>query len=32
MAAHDEGELFAGLAAEQWAATSRNDARLDAAF
>ncbi|MFI5732113.1 class I SAM-dependent methyltransferase [Kribbella sp. NPDC051587] len=28
----DEGELFAGLAAEQWAATSRDDARADAAF
>jgi hypothetical protein len=31
-APYDEGELFAGLAAEQWAATSRTDPRRDAAF
>jgi SAM-dependent methyltransferase len=31
-APYDEGELFAGLAAEQWAAASRTDPRRDAAF
>ncbi|WP_165956948.1 class I SAM-dependent methyltransferase [Kribbella antibiotica] len=32
MSWYDEGALFAGLAAEQWAVSSRTDARLDAAF
>lgn len=32
MGGYDEGEVFRGLAAEQWAASSVTDARLDAPF